>query len=365
MANSQVATMSGAALGSLTQALFGKKKAPAYTPYVEVDAADEARRTIEGNLENFSGIENLISRTNKLNQSERGKMIESAMPGWGAMSRKMTDAYGNVWDGLSSGGMPSDMEANIERLAAERGISAGTRGQFNDFSLLRDFGVNSMDYAQGQAQLFGNMTNALMSVANFSTVAPMMAQSFFVTPEQQIALTSDSHTKNWMGQNQKNQADADAWNWNRQNLVGGIAQGAVYTGAAADSAYNNYINDWGGGFSGFGGSGQSGAGAGAGAGSGLDMSSISGLLSGASGASGAAMFCWVAREVYGAENPRWLQFRDWMLNRAPEWARRVYAKNGPAAAEMVRNRPSLRIEMMRLMDRILELDENGTKLGEI
>jgi hypothetical protein len=30
-----------------------------------------------------------------------------------------------------------------------------------------------------------------------------------------------------------------------------------------------------------------------------------------------SLFCWVAREVYGVDNPKWLQFREWMLEDSP------------------------------------------------
>jgi len=33
------------------------------------------------------------------------------------------------------------------------------------------------------------------------------------------------------------------------------------------------------------------------------------------------VICWVAREVYGADNPRWLEFRTWLLTQAPAWFR--------------------------------------------
>lgn len=63
-------------------------------------------------------------------------------------------------------------------------------------------------------------------------------------------------------------------------------------------------------------------------------------------------FCWVAREVYGADNPAWLQFRDWMLERAPAWLRRAYGKHGPRWAEWVRRNPWCKPALRRLMDAV-------------
>jgi len=342
--------MLGAAGGSLIQGLFGKKKAPEYTPYQDVDVGAAAGQAIQGNLNNMDNISSLVKATNSLNQAQRNSMLNSAMPGWSSMSRAMTGAFGNYMDSMGSGGMyglPQDFQSNLERLAAERGISAGTRGQFSDFSLLRDFGVNQLNYAQGQAALMNSMTNSLMSIANFNTVAPSQAQAFFVTPEQQIAQTQQANYLNWAGRNQNNAAVADAWNWNRQNLVGGISNAMTYFGGAMDSGINT-------GFA---------IGDDITANSAMMTNSVGNLLQGAGSVMGGiGMMCWVAREVYGAENPRWLRFRDWMVNRAPKWVRDVYEKNGPRAAEMVRNNPGLRGEMRNMMDRIMAFDDAGVVL---
>ncbi|NBW21843.1 MAG: hypothetical protein EBR82_79205, partial [Caulobacteraceae bacterium] len=40
---------------------------------------------------------------------------------------------------------------------------------------------------------------------------------------------------------------------------------------------------------------------------------IKDLAGGFGALAGAGVFCWVAREVYGNDNPKWLQFREWML----------------------------------------------------
>ncbi|MDF3607554.1 hypothetical protein PE067_16220 [Paracoccus sp. DMF-8] len=56
-----------------------------------------------------------------------------------------------------------------------------------------------------------------------------------------------------------------------------------------------------------------------------------GILSG--GASILGALCWVARSVYGTEDGKWLQFRKWLLLRAPDWLFTAYVKHGPAAAE--------------------------------
>jgi hypothetical protein len=66
---------------------------------------------------------------------------------------------------------------------------------------------------------------------------------------------------------------------------------------------------------------------------------------------GASAFCWVAREVYGPEDGRWMQFRAWMLGAAPDWLFNAYAKHGEAFAGVVRKVPVLKRVLRPLMDR--------------
>lgn len=55
--------------------------------------------------------------------------------------------------------------------------------------------------------------------------------------------------------------------------------------------------------------------------------------------SGAAMGCWAAREVFGADNPKWLQFRRWMFTDAPERLRTWYLENGERLAAVLKANP--------------------------
>jgi len=63
---------------------------------------------------------------------------------------------------------------------------------------------------------------------------------------------------------------------------------------------------------------------------------------GAAGTIGAALICWVAREVYGPQNPQWIQFRNWMLNDSPSWFRNLYIKYGERFAKFISNKPALK-----------------------
>jgi hypothetical protein len=63
--------------------------------------------------------------------------------------------------------------------------------------------------------------------------------------------------------------------------------------------------------------------------------------------------CWVAREVYGVHDPRWLAFRDWMLTDAPAWLRDAYAAHGEACAAWIHDKPLVTRGLRVLMDRAI------------
>ena len=60
--------------------------------------------------------------------------------------------------------------------------------------------------------------------------------------------------------------------------------------------------------------------------------------------------CWVAREVYGAHNPAWLDFREWMLLRAPSWFRALYIGYGERFAKFISDKPRLKARIRSWMD---------------
>jgi hypothetical protein len=60
--------------------------------------------------------------------------------------------------------------------------------------------------------------------------------------------------------------------------------------------------------------------------------------------------CWVAREVYGVENLKWVLFREWLFSKAPAWFRNLYIKYGERFAEFISNKPKLKSLIRRWMD---------------
>lgn len=62
--------------------------------------------------------------------------------------------------------------------------------------------------------------------------------------------------------------------------------------------------------------------------------------------------CWVAREVYGQANPKWVLFAFWLLQEAPAWLRRLYLRHGQSFANWIADKPALKRGIRRLMDRV-------------
>ncbi len=67
--------------------------------------------------------------------------------------------------------------------------------------------------------------------------------------------------------------------------------------------------------------------------------------------------CWVAREVYGEENPKWLLFRRWMIFEAPEWLNWIYLRYGDRFAKWLHRHPRWKAPIRRWMDSVIGYDQ--------
>ena len=98
----------------------------------------------------------------------------------------------------------------------------------------------------------------------------------------------------------------------------------------------------------FSGGGARGGGGGMGGG-GMGGGGMGGGGMGGMGGGGMGM-CWVAREVYGPTDPRWLLFRAWLLAEAPTWLVDLYAQHGEMAAEWIHDKPAAKALLRVFMD---------------
>ena len=82
-----------------------------------------------------------------------------------------------------------------------------------------------------------------------------------------------------------------------------------------------------------------------------DASRSAGMMGMIGSLGGAAIgLCWVAREVYGVTDPRWKQFREWMLNDSPSWFRKLYIKHGEKFAKFISNKPRIKAIIRKWMN---------------
>jgi hypothetical protein len=81
-----------------------------------------------------------------------------------------------------------------------------------------------------------------------------------------------------------------------------------------------------------------------------------GATAAAIGATAAAAACWVARSVYGWQNPKWQHFRAWLLLDAPGWFRRFYLKHGPQIAQWLDAHPWAKGPVRASMDAVLSIN---------
>ena len=64
--------------------------------------------------------------------------------------------------------------------------------------------------------------------------------------------------------------------------------------------------------------------------------------------------CWVAREVYGKDNPEWVVFRNWLESEAPEWLDTLYTEEGERFADFISDKPLLKSVVKMAMDLVVK-----------
>jgi hypothetical protein len=73
-------------------------------------------------------------------------------------------------------------------------------------------------------------------------------------------------------------------------------------------------------------------------------------MTGGGSLAGKIFDCWVAREVYGEDNPKWKLFRKWLCTQAPKWFYNLYIKHGPEFAKWIQNKHILKAFIRHWMD---------------
>lgn len=212
-------------VGTIVSSRNAKKNAGQTAP--PLDIKDISKQSIQGNIENEPDIEALLRKSNAFNQSQNTNLLNMAIPGYDKIAGNLSGVAEHA--SADPYALPKGFADNLTRLAAERGISTGQRGQAQDFSLLRDFGVNQLQYGQQNIQ---NSQSILATLAGIGKVNPMSPLSFFSTPGQALGAAGANQDLAQSGINSTNAANQYA----TANTWSGISQLA---GAAA-TAYGKY-----------------------------------------------------------------------------------------------------------------------------
>lgn len=179
-----------------------------------IDPSLAQYQAIQGNLSNQADIEKLVSSTNKFDQDQAISLMEQAMPGYKGLSSKLTTLAGNLASNPYE--VPKDVQDNLHRLAAEKGIATGRQGQAGQFSLLRDLGLNELQYGAQNINQAQGLTSLLASIA--PRINPMSPMSMYITPNQQIGAAENNQAMNQgylnanaEAANQRAAIDANMW----------------------------------------------------------------------------------------------------------------------------------------------------------
>ena len=81
------------------------------------------------------------------------------------------------------------------------------------------------------------------------------------------------------------------------------------------------------------------------------MMNMAGSIVGGMARGGTGLFCHVAREVYGEENPKWVEFFVWKETQGPRWFKALYNEYSEQWAAFIRNKPRLKNLIRNWMDR--------------
>ena len=178
--------------GSIQQKNAAKKAAAGAAYQAPIDWQEEQRKALEGNLATLPQSEKLSAATNTFNQSESNRLMEQALPGWSKLQASMTSTAQNLMTNPYE--LDQDTQSYLQKKAAEMGVSSGARGGFEEFNLLKDFGVTSMQYGTQRINQAQSLFSTLASTA--PRVNPMSPISMFVTPQQIASATQQQNISN-------------------------------------------------------------------------------------------------------------------------------------------------------------------------
>ncbi len=227
---------------SVAGSLLTKKKAPKQAAVDPVNLVDQQKQAIAGNAAAEGDIEALLTKANSYSQKSATDLMNQAAPGYSKFASSLMQTGQEKLDNPYA--VPQDVTDNLNRISAERGISRGTAGQTNQYSALKDLGVNMLDYGN---QNFQQAMQALTTVTGTAPrISPMSPMSFYVTPQQSAQVAAGNNANLQATQQGANNANAAASNFNNQNLWDTLSQGAGQVlanyGGGSGGTYNGQLD---------------------------------------------------------------------------------------------------------------------------
>jgi hypothetical protein len=225
-----------------------------------------------------------------------------------------------------------EQAALTQELASIASQSAGLQGQMWNQAM------------QGYG-MFGNMMQTALSAFGYSL------QAFNIQTGASAANASNAL--------QAQLGAAQANNQGMSSMLGGLGQIMGMMGGGSGGGGGGLLGSLGSLFGGIGGTAGAAAGAGTAAvGTGVGIAA-GGTAAGAGASAaatavGLAFTCHLAMEIYGVNNPKWRQFRLWLLCYAPKGLRKLYARHSRCVAVWVREHEGFKPLFRFMMDYALE-----------
>jgi hypothetical protein len=222
----------GGAAGLLAS---GKQKAPGQAPLTPVSIYDEQKRAIGSNLANFDSAATLSSKANTYAQSESQRLLEQALPGVTAVQKRLMSEVNKDLDAQNT--LPRDVQSQIAKYAAEKGVTRGTSGNFNAFNLVKDFGFNLIDWQNAsRARALNTLSTVYGMAPRVNIMSPMASM---VDPNTAIGVAQKNSGQSFDSNQATMNAQTAASNYNQSQLSGVLqAVGSVigsYAGSQVQS----------------------------------------------------------------------------------------------------------------------------------
>ena len=154
----------------------------------EVDSSAVYSESISSFLQNFPQLLAMSTTANEASLTSQLNAMEKAIPGLGATIKGLVAQVQTDQKSLASGTLPQETQDFLSQKAAEMGVTRGTSGGFNSFSLLKDFGTSTMDYQNNLSSRISSTLNTLnqfVPTSNFVSPTTFMMSPTAITQQKQ------------------------------------------------------------------------------------------------------------------------------------------------------------------------------------